>query len=404
MVLGSDVDWHLPQSEDLGADRRAAFEILAKMAAPSAVEEDWRYGPIDDFSLDSFGLAKPAGLAEFSGGRLELKPEETLGLSAFDAVVVLESGSVVGVSGGSGVQIDQGWDGIRRGANEGFELLNFVFSPQSILISLPKGSSRLLLVNRAAGSGELALPRVTVRVADGSTADVVEVRSGGDSGSLTIPVMNLEVGSNSKLNYTSIQTISVESDEFAYLGAQVGRDSELNCFHLALGGNYARLRTDCDLVGENSTARLLAGYIGGGNQVLEFRTFQNHLARHTKSELLYKGALADASHSIYSGTIHIAKGAIGSDAFQTNRNLVLDEAAHADSVPNLDIHENDVKCSHASAVGPVEEDQLYYLACRGIPPERAERILVRGFFKELAARGSVDSVETLIYGALEEKW
>ena len=104
--------------------------------------------------------------------------------------------------------------------------------------------------------------------------------------------------------------------------------------------------------------------------MLDFRTLQDHAAPRTTSDLLFKGAVADRAHSVYSGFIRVHRGAVRSDAMQTNNNLVLDDGAHADSVPNLDIEENDVRCSHGSTVGPVDEDQRYYLESRGIDPER----------------------------------
>ncbi len=116
--------------------------------------------------------------------------------------------------------------------------------------------------------------------------------------------------------------------------------------------------------------------------MLDFRTLQDHRAPRTTSDLLFMGAVADSSHSVYSGLIRIRRGAVKSDAMQTNNNLVLDEGAHADSVPNLDIEENDVKCSHGSTVGPVDEDQRYYLESRGVEPDRAEQLIVAGFFRQ----------------------
>jgi Fe-S cluster assembly protein SufD len=89
---------------------------------------------------------------------------------------------------------------------------------------------------------------------------------------------------------------------------------------------------------------------------------------------------------VYSGLIRVRKGAVGTNAFQTNRNLVLDEGAHADSVPNLEIEENDVSCSHASAVGPVDEEQRFYLESRGVPPSVAERLIVLGFLDDVLMR------------------
>ena len=115
----------------------------------------------------------------------------------------------------------------------------------------------------------------------------------------------------------------------------------------------------------------------------DFRTVQHHQAPKTRSDLLYKGAVANSARSVYSGLIRVEKGARGTNAMQTNRNLVLHEGAHADSVPNLEIEDNDVRCSHASAVGPIAEDQRFYLESRGVPTEVADRLIALGFLDEV---------------------
>ena len=113
--------------------------------------------------------------------------------------------------------------------------------------------------------------------------------------------------------------------------------------------------------------------------------------------------MADESRSVYSGLIQSASGAAGSHAFQTNHNLVLSEGAHADSVPNLDIEENDVRCSHASTVGPIDEDQRYYLESRGISPAVAERLIVLGFFSDLAGRAPFTGVGPWVDDAVSRR-
>ncbi len=115
----------------------------------------------------------------------------------------------------------------------------------------------------------------------------------------------------------------------------------------------------------------------------DFRTLQDHAAPKTRSNLLFKGALAGHAQSVYTGLIKVRKEARGTDAFQTNRNLKLSEHAWAESVPNLEIETNDVRCSHASAVGPIDEDQRFYLESRGVPTAIAERLIVLGFFDEV---------------------
>ena len=115
----------------------------------------------------------------------------------------------------------------------------------------------------------------------------------------------------------------------------------------------------------------------------DFRTHQITPAPRTRSTLLSKGAVADESRSVYTGLIEIEKGAKRTDARQTNHNLLLSPPAHADSVPNLDIRENDVMCAHASSVGPLDELQRWYLESRGVTREDAERLMIQGFFYEM---------------------
>ena len=114
--------------------------------------------------------------------------------------------------------------------------------------------------------------------------------------------------------------------------------------------------------------------------------------------------MADVARSVYSGLIRIRNGAHGANAFQTNHNLVLSEGAHADSVPNLDIEENDVRCSHASTVGPIDEDQRYYLETRGIEPAVAERLIVLGFFSDLAGRAPFPGIGAWVEEAVAAVW
>lgn len=120
--------------------------------------------------------------------------------------------------------------------------------------------------------------------------------------------------------------------------------------------------------------------------MLDFRTLQDHQAPDGTSDLLFKGVVDDRSHSVYSGMIRVRPGARGTNAFQTNRNIKLSDDAWAESVPNLEIEHNDVRCSHASTVGPIDTEQRFYLESRGVPTRRAEQLIVSGFFDEVTDR------------------
>ena len=191
--------------------------------------------------------------------------------------------------------------------------------------------------------------------------------------------------------------------QIAHQVARGGRDSTSLLATVALGGYYARVRTDARLDGAGATGDQIAAYFGEGDQMHDFRTLQDHRAPKSTSDLLFKGAVAGKSHSVYSGLIRVEKGASGTNAFQTNRNLVLSEGAHADSVPNLEIEENEVACSHASAVGPVDEEQRYYLESRGVPTEVADRLIVLGFLKDVVERLPVPGLQVYLEDVLAEK-
>jgi Fe-S cluster assembly protein SufD len=152
---------------------------------------------------------------------------------------------------------------------------------------------------------------------------------------------------------------------------------------IGLGAHYNRSRNDAHLLGAGASNELRTTFLGSGTQVHDFRTRQYHVAGRTDSRLLSKGAVAGDSRCVYTSLIEIEKGAKRTDARQTNHNLLLSSTAHADSVPNLDIRENDVMCAHASTVGPLDELQRWYLESRGVRPRDAERLMIEGFFTEM---------------------
>jgi len=292
--------------------------------------------------------------------------------------------------------------------------LNDAFVADPVLIDVPAGvvvPDPVLIVHwcaptadAGAGAGAGAtlaaamLPRTCVRLGPGAQVAVVEVYAGpaGTPQSLVVPVTELAASENASLSYVSLQILNDATWSIDRLAARGGADSVLRTFTVGLGGDYDRVRSDVSVDGRGARSEILSTYLGQGSQVHDIRTLQDHVAPRTDSELLCEGAVAGDSRSVYSGLIRVHRGAARSDARQTNHNLVLDEGAHADSVPNLDILENDVKCSHASTVGPIDEDQRYYIESRGVSPDVAEGLIVRGFFDHIIDRGPIPAVTPLL--------
>jgi Fe-S cluster assembly protein SufD len=234
-----------------------------------------------------------------------------------------------------------------------------------------------------------------VTIVDTSTSEAIDA--------LMLPVVELDVADGARLRYVSVQDVGPAVWHVGEQASRTGRDATLRTMAVALGGDYARLRTDAMLDGKGGFNELLAVFFGEGEQMHDFRTIQEHAGPSTTSDLLFKGAVEDAATSVYSGLIRIGRDARGSRANQVNRNLILSDTASAESVPNLEILNNDVHCSHASTVGPIEDDQRYYLESRGVPPEAAERLIVLGFFGELLERIPVPALAQRLHAAVAAK-
>lgn len=273
--------------------------------------------------------------------------------------------------------------------------LNDAFSPDALVIRVPAGmvvEHPIEVVHHVTTDGTAAFPRVVVQVGEGAQATVVERISSADVAALVVPVTEIDVASGARLAYVSVQELGPRVWQIASQVSQIGQEANFVSAAAGLGGDYARLRTDCRLTGRGASGELLAAYFGEGHQTLDFRTFQDHRAPDTTSNLLFKGAVGGHSRSVYTGLIKVRKEARGTNAFQTNRNIKLSDHAWAESVPNLEIENNDVSCSHASAVGPVDDEQRFYLESRGVPPQVAERLVVAGFFDDVITRIPVDGV------------
>jgi Fe-S cluster assembly protein SufD len=378
--------------------RQAAAERFAGQPWPTDALEDWRYSRIDALDVSRYRLApapvassvaspspegqefvaalvaaagRPAALIETHNGHLSQSHGSDRAvtverLSAPDAKAV-ELGAVAGEP-------------------DAFAALNLAFAPAPVRVRVGSRAADavVVVVHWADAEGSVLFPRTMIEVESGATTSVLEVVA-GPGADLVVPVTELDVADAARLSYVAVQALGPEAWQIGLQASRVGRDSTLVSAAVALGGHYARTRTESALVAPGGDSRLLAVYFGAGQQMHDFRTVQHHQAPKTRSNLLYKGALANSSRSVYSGLIRVEKGARGANAFQTNRNLVLHEGAHADSVPNLEIEDNDVRCSHASAVGPIAPDQRFYVESRGVPPAAADRLIALGFLGEVVA-------------------
>lgn len=216
-------------------------------------------------------------------------------------------------------------------------------------------------------------------------------------------LVELHVGRNARLNFVELQSWGKNVWSFTRERAKVYGDGHLEWIFGAMGTHLTKNFSDIDLVEPGSTGRMSGFYFTSGKQHLDHDTQQNHLAQNTTSDLLYKGALLDESRSVWQGMIYVAPGAIGTDGYQANRNLILSKDARADSIPGLEILADDVRCTHGATVGKIDEGEIFYLLSRGIPQKEAEELIVMGFFDPIMARIPFEGIQNRFKQAIQEK-
>jgi len=367
------------------AARRLAWSIFETTGLPTPSDEVWRYAPLGDLGLERFLVPNAPSIGPDSPFATELCRRAGLVIRVVDGFCVDTGSPLSGVT----VEVDESNDSLTgesllaRYESDTFALLNAALAPGTTVIRVAADVqvAEPIVVLNESGAGS-SFPRTQIILGRGASVTVVEYFEGG-ADALVVPVSEYRLEDNAALQLITYQRLDSTAWHVARTTGFLARDARLHQAVVGLGAHYDRSRNDAELQGAGSSNELRTTFLGSGTQVHDFRTRQFHVAPRTTSTLLSKGAVADESRSVYTGLIEIEKGAKRTDARQTNHNLLLSPHAHADSVPNLDIRENDVMCAHASSVGPLDELQRWYLESRGVSREDAQRLLIQGFFYEM---------------------
>jgi Fe-S cluster assembly protein SufD len=241
---------------------------------------------------------------------------------------------------------------------------------------------------------------VVVRVGAGAEATVVFEHTGTARYTATTQVI---VGDNARLDLASLQLWADTAIHVGHVSTRIGRDARVRAFQATLGGNLVRLNETTDYVGPGGELEQYGLYFVDAGQHLEHRLFVDHNQPRTRSNVDYRGALqGQGAHSVWIGDVLIRKVAEGIETYESNKNLVLTDGCRADSVPNLEIETGEIEgAGHASTTGRFDDEQLFYLASRGIPEEEARRLVVHGFFADIIRRIGVPEIESRLLVALE---
>jgi Fe-S cluster assembly protein SufD len=276
----------------------------------------------------------------------------------------------------------------------------FVYVPRGVTVPIP-----VEVLTHISDAGTAVCPHHLLVVEEGSELCFVQRFASDDlsEASLSSAALEVIVGQAARVFTATLQQYGPKVWHFESQRASVARDVSFQSSVLTLGGRFSRTEASTVMRGEGASVEMLGLYLAGRGQHFDLRTLQDHGAAHCNSDLLFKGALRDNARTVYSGLIHVRPEGAQTDAYQTNRNLILSDDAKADSKPELEIENNDVRCSHAASVGQMNEEEIFYLVSRGIPRPEAERLIVKGFFEEVLGRISRVEISEPMSQALERK-
>lgn len=277
----------------------------------------------------------------------------------------------------------------------------FLYVPRDVQVGLP-----VSYVLGLSAHGLASFPHLLVVAEPGSWVALIDESTSPtmDTVGLASGVVEIFVGEGAQVHYVNVQRWGGHMYGFNTVRARLGRDSSLHALMVGLGGRLTKTRLDAVLAEPGAHAELLGLSFADRNQHFDYSTLQDHVAPHTVSDLLFKSALKDEADLAWYGLVQVRPTASRSEASQTNRNLLLSDRAKAAPTPVLEIQAYDVlRCSHAATVGPVDQEQLFYLQSRGIPRPAAERILVDGFFHDVVGRIPSRPVLDRVMAALEAK-
>ena len=394
-------------SKHISQYRRAAWDSYLSLPMPTLKDEAWRRTDLRGMPSDQFHLPKAEAYLD-----LAPLPEDLMKPVADKE----HGGQVILMPGGAQISLskdlaDQGvvFTDLRTAeqkhpallekimgkvvtANEGkFASLAAALADNGVVLYVPRGVTiEQPLHSLLWGPGEALahVSHVMVWLEAGATATYVhEYASPTEKApAFHAGLVEIHVGDEANLTFVELQSWGEHVWNFTHERSQVGQDANLDWIFGAIGGNVTKNFAEIDLIGRGSLGRMSGFYFTDGKQHLDYDSQQNHRAPNTTSDLLFKGALIDSSRVVWQGMIYVAPGAMKTDGYQANRNLVLSRNARADSIPGLEILADDVRCTHGATVGKIDPDQVFYLRARGIPRVEAERLIVSGFFDPIMQR------------------
>ncbi|MEO0795394.1 MAG: Fe-S cluster assembly protein SufD [Verrucomicrobiota bacterium] len=396
-----------PDAEWVQQVKQENWQRYLELPEPTRNDERYRFTDLKKVTLDDFRAAQ-----EPDEDKKKFAVESSNLVADPAGKLVFSDNFLVEFKGLDEELVKQGviWMPLQQAAVEHPELVQKYFSEEEQML----GSEKLLALHNAFFHGgsflyvpkgvviekpicayywsvdchEAIFPHTLLVVEDNAKVDFFDYYGSLDGccPSLSCGVGTIYAGQGAQVFRKIVQNFNEDARSIQLESNIASRDSQVKTIAVNVGSAYARLQNHTRIVGAGADVKMYGLTVARGEQEFDQRTLQIHEAPHATSDLLFKNVLLDNARTIFSGLIKVDKDAQQTDAYQTNRNLLLSKTAEANSLPGLEIEANDVKCSHGATTGQVDQSELFYLMSRGIPKSKAYELLVYGFFEEIVEK------------------
>lgn len=397
--------------------RERAFEHFEAVGFPTTADEDYKYTNVAPLAKRDFHPASDDDAKVDEGAIEEFLYEEASAsclvflngiyqpqLSSTEALpqnaIVSDLGAALANGESAAIVRDYLARGAEASGDDAFTALNTAFFTSGAFIHIPKNTRtpapvHLLFLTDANGREVAAFPRVLVIAESHSEMTMIEDHAalGENTTYFTSPVIEIFVADEARVTHYKVQRESEAATHVARTRIEVGRASIYDSTTINLGSALARHNINLELRGEGSETWIDGLYLVDGTQHADTHSLINHYEPNCTSHQAYKGILDGRGRGVFNGRIFVHKGAQKTDAYQSNKNLILSDTARVDTKPQLEIFADDVKCSHGATVGQLNEEELFYLRSRGLQPDLARNLLTYGFAEQIVEKIKVESIK-----------
>ena len=404
--------------------KREAYAQFAALPMPKRTDETWRFSNIAGLTLDGFETAPgiPGGLSAdspFGAPALTFVNNALVGQVALPSDLpkgVIVTTLVEAAAKHADLLKEHFMAQPQKLGSEKFASLHSAFISDGAFIYVPRGvevPSPIVITHAAAGANATVFPHTLVIAEDNAKVTVVDYfvsvsadlpAPGSDVRSFACGANDLYAGHGAQLTYVAAQAWSRDTLSFHFNDTIVRRDARVQSLNVHLGARQARHESLSQLQAPGAFSEMLAVTVAEDAQEFDQRTLQIHQAPNTKSDLLYKNTLRDKARTIFSGLIIVDPDAQKTDAYQSNRNLMLSDDAEANSLPGLEIQANDVRCTHGATSSRIDPEQEFYLQSRGIGKAMADELLTFGFFEEVLQRLDNEPLHDALRALIQTKF